>query len=127
VREDNHSLIMTRSVSEIDPRLRGLPGFLVMEFRAAPQTMTRLRHAPTTLAALNAELLPAGLNLEDAIRTRVTACAGVDADNVRHQSSRLAIVVAFPIAMPDGATADDLRAFISLDTIGQIGVACGLL
>ena len=127
MREDNQSLIITRPISEIGSRRRGFPGFLVMEFRAAPQTMTRFRHAPITLAALNVELLPASINLEAAIHARIMACAGVDPDNVRRQSSRLAIVVAFPVTMPDGETTDDLRAFISLDTVGQIGVAWGLL
>lgn len=127
LREDNRSLIITRRVGEVEPRLRGLASFLVMEFRAAPRSMTRLRHAPTTLAALNAELGPAGLNLEETIRARVMECAGVGPDDVRRQSSRLAIVVAFPIVLPDGGTTNDLRAFISLDTVGQMGVAWGLL
>ena len=89
--------------------------------------MTRLRHAPVTLAALDAELRPAGINLNDEIRNRLKAWAGIANDSVRRLSSRLAIVVAFPVTTPDGKTADDLRAFISLDTAGQIGVNWGVL
>jgi len=86
--------------------------------------MTRLRHAPVTLAALHTELLQADISLNDEIRTRLKAWAN---DSVRRLSFRLAIVVAFPIATPDGKTVDDLRAFISLDTAGQIGVKWGVL
>ena len=127
VRQDNPALIITRTIAETEPRRTGLPGFVVMQFRAQPQAMTRFRHAPVTLAALNAELQPAGINLNDEIRTRLKAWAGIANDSVRRLSSRLAIVVAFPVTMPDGKTADDMRAFITLDTAGQIGVKWGIL
>ena len=35
--------------------------------------------------------------------------------------------MAFPVTTPDGKITDDLRAFISLDTAGQIGVKWGVL
>jgi hypothetical protein len=127
VRPDNQSLIITRTVAETEPRRKGLPGFVVIGFRAQPQSMTRLRHAPVTLAALHAELQQAGIKLIDEIRTRLKAWAGIENDSVRRLSSRLAIVVAFPIATADGKTAYDLRAFISLEMAGQIGVKWGLL
>jgi hypothetical protein len=127
IRQDNPALILTRANTGEEPRRNGLPGFVVLEFRAQPQAMARLRHAPATLAALAAELQPAGINLSDEIRTRLKAWAGITPDSVRRLSSRLAIVVAFPVTMPDGKTTDDLRAFISLDTAGQIGVKWGLL
>jgi hypothetical protein len=127
VRPDNQALIITRTVAETEPRRKGLPGFVVIGFRAQPQSMTRFRHAPVTLAALHAELQPAGINVIDEIRTRLKAWAGIANDSVRRLSSRLAIVVAFPIATAGGRTTDDLRAFISLDTAGQIGVKWGVL
>jgi hypothetical protein len=127
VRQDNPALIITRTIAETEPLRKGLPGFVVMEFRAQPQTMTRFRHAPVTLAALNAELQPGGINLNDEIKARLRAWAGIANDSVRRLSSRLAIVVAFPVTTPDGKTTDDVRAFISLDTAGQIGVKWGVL
>jgi hypothetical protein len=89
--------------------------------------MTRLRHAPVTLAALNDELRQAGIRLDDEIRTRLKAWAGIANDSVRRLSSRIAIVVTFPVTAPDSTVTDDVRAFISLDTAGQIGVKWGLL
>ena len=127
IRPDNPALIITRVIADTESRRNGLPGIVVVAFRAQPQTMTRLRHAPVTLAALNAELQQAGINLNDEIRTRLKAWAGIANDSVRRLSSRLAIVVAFPVTTPDDKTTDDFRAFISLDTAGQIGVKWGVL
>ncbi|MGA8614362.1 MAG: ThiF family adenylyltransferase [Xanthobacteraceae bacterium] len=127
VRQDNPALIITRAIVQAEPRPKGLPGFVVTQFRAQPQAMTRFRHAPVTLAALHAELQQAGINLNDEIRTRLKNWAGIKNDSVRRLSSRLAIIVAFPVTAPDGKTVDDLRAFISLDTAGQIGVKWGVL
>ncbi len=127
VRPENRALIITQTVAEAEPRRKGLPGFVVIGFRAQPQSMTRLRHAPVTLAALHAELQRAGIDLIDEIKARLKAWAGIANDSVRRLSSRLAIVMAFPIATADGKTTDDLRAFISLETAGQIGVKWGLL
>ena len=127
VRQDNPALIITRAIADTEPRRKGLPGFVVLQFRAQPQSMTRLRHAPVTLAALDAELRPAGINLNDEIKIRLKAWAGIANDSVRRLASRLAIVVVFPVATPDGKITDDLRAFISLDTAGQIGVNWGVL
>ncbi len=127
VRQDNPATILTRPIAATEPHRKGLPGFIVIEFHAQPQSMTRLRHAPMTLAALHAELQQAGINLNEEIRTRLKAWAGIANDSVRRLSSRLAIVVAFPVATPDGKTTNDLRAFISIDTAGQIGVKWGAL
>jgi hypothetical protein len=89
--------------------------------------MTRLRHAPVTLAALAAELRQGGIDLDQEIRARLTTWAGIANDSVRRLSSRLAIVIGFPVTTPDGKTTNDLRAFISVDTAGQIGVNAGVL
>ena len=126
VRQDNPALIITRVVADTGPaatapRDRG---------GGAPCTGAvddALRHAPVTLAALNDELQQAGIRLDDEIRTRLKAWAGIANDSVRRLSSRIAIVVTFPVTAPDSKITDDVRAFISLDTAGQIGVKWGLL
>jgi hypothetical protein len=127
VRPDNPALIITRTVADMAPQFQGLPGFVVIAFRARPQSMTRFRHAPVTLTALHAELQQAGIDLNDEIRTCLRASAGIDDDSVRRLSSRLAIVVAFPVMTPDGGSTDHLRAFISIETAGQVGIKWGLL
>ena len=127
IRPDNPALIITRPLAGSEPTRNAAPGFVVVAFRSQPQTMTRLRHAPVTLTALADELQHAGINLHDEIKARLKAWAGIANDSIRRLSSRLAIVVAFPVTTPDGITTDDLRAFISFDTAGQIGVKRGVL
>jgi hypothetical protein len=127
IRPDNPALIITRTIGEVEPRPNGPAGIVVVALRAQPQSMTRLRHAPVTLAALGAELQQAGINLDDEIRTRLKDWAGIADDSVRRLSSRIAILVAFPVTVQDGKATDDLRAFISLDTAGEIGVKWGVL
>ncbi len=57
IRQDNPALIITRAIADTEPRRKGPPGFVVIQFHAQPQSMTRLRHAPVTLAALDADWL----------------------------------------------------------------------
>jgi hypothetical protein len=127
MRPDNPGLIMTRTASDAGKRHHNAPSFVVLAFRAQPQSMTRFRHAPVTLAALAGELERGGINLINEIKTHLKAWAGVANDNVRRLSSRLAIVIAFPVTTADGRTADDLRAFISLESAGDVGVKFGIL
>src|SRR5258708_38521755 len=55
VRQDNPALIITRAAAETAPRRQRLPGFVEIEFRAKPQSLTRFRRAPVTLAVRPAE------------------------------------------------------------------------
>lgn len=127
VRPDNPALIITRAVADVEQRRNSLPGIVVVALRAQPQSMTRLRHAPVTLAALDAELRQAGINLNDEIRSRLKAWAGIANDSVRRLSSRIAILVTFPVTTPGGTASDDVRAFISIEAAGEIGVKWGVL
>jgi hypothetical protein len=130
-RDDNPKLIITQPASPDDitqpasPDDMRAPAFTVLAFQAKPQAMARLRHAPTTFAALAAELDKCGVDLLSEIKTRLKDWAGFDRADVRRLSSRFAIVIAFPIA--EGIDAGDLRAFLTRDTAGEIGVALGAL
>lgn len=103
------------------------PQFVVVPLRAAPQGMQRLQHAPQTLDALAQQLHECGIDLSAELRARVIAWAGLDATAVRRLQARIALVVAFPIAGDDGRQADDLRAFVTHDSAGDVGVALGVL
>lgn len=89
--------------------------------------MARLRHAPDTLTALAAELEPHGIRLIDQLKSRLKTWKGLGPDHVRRLSTRLAIVVAFPIAVGERPGVNDVRAFLTYDTAGDIGVALGVL
>ena len=103
------------------------PQFVVVPLRAVPQGMQRLQHAPQTLDALAQQLQGCGINLGVELRARVTEWAGLDATAIRRLQARIALVVVFPVAAADGRLADDLRAFITHDSAGDVGVALGVL
>lgn len=127
LRPDNPNIVITRLVAEGEKIGNQQNGFVVIALRAQPQGMGSLRQAPVTLAALAKELQACGIDLIQEIRTRVTAWAGIQNDDLRRLSSRVAIIVAFPIAAQDGGTADDLRAFVTVDTAGEVGAALGMI
>jgi molybdopterin/thiamine biosynthesis adenylyltransferase len=103
------------------------PIFVVIPMRAAPQGMRRLQHAPQTLDVLAQQLHACGIDLAAELRKRVIEWAGVDSAAVRRLQARIALVIAFPVAGHDGRQADDLRAFVTHDTAGDLGIALGAL
>jgi len=127
VRQDNPNIIITRDLPEsgaADTR----PGrFVVLTFQAAPQAMTRLRRAPRTLDALARECERCGIDLLAQLRARVTSWAGLENDSLRRLSARLAIVIAFPIGAGSERSAQDLRAFVTHQTIGEVGSILGAI
>lgn len=124
IRPDNPGMIIT----QLEPSGRvEAPRFVVLSLRAAPQEMARLRHAPTSLAALADELAPRGIDILKELRSCVSKWAGFQNDNLRRLASRLAIVVAFPVQAGSDAPADDLRAFVTFESAGEIGVKLGTL
>lgn len=124
---DSPNIVVTRPVGK-GSRANGHPnGFVVIPLRASPQQTGRLRQSPATLAALAAEMGNCGVDLGKEIASRATAWAGLDSDDLRRLSSRIAIVIAFPVEGADGKTADDLRAFVTQATAGEVGAALGVI
>lgn len=126
VRSDNPRLVLTRPASEIAKGKPIQPAFTVVAFQLPPQCMTRLQHAPVTLAALAAQMQCCGIDLIGDLKARLKTWAGLERENVRRLASRLAIVIAFPVTTGH-RTATDLRAFITDDIAGDVGVALGVL
>jgi Prokaryotic E2 family A len=126
-RQDNPSIILTARVPAAGRARSQEARFLVLPFQAAPQGMTRLRHAPTTLAGLHTELERCGIDLIKELKERLTAWAGMKEDDLRRLSSRLVILVIFPVQEGGHRSVNDLRAFVTPDTAGEIGIALGAL
>lgn len=120
---DNPSHIIARPYTDAPP---DTPGFVVLSYQLPPQAMPRMRYAPTTLGKLNDELNKAGIDLFDDMRKRLRGWAGMDSENRRRLAERLVIVVQFPV-MNAGRTANDVRAFLTSETAGQVGEALGIL
>ncbi len=119
-------------ISEFPETPTGVPGnhggFVALRFRAAPQAISSLRHAPDTLTELADSVRPLGIDLLGQLRARLGEWAGFQADHLRRLSSNLAIIVAFPIEGHDREdTVDDLRAFMLPIPAGDVGVALGCL
>ena len=123
VRHDNEHFVIAREakVSQTPPT------FTLLVFQARPREMARLRHAPRTLAALAQDLEPCDIDLYSELKCRLKSWAGLDGVNIRRLSTRLAVVVVFPIVAGQHVTASDVRAFITVDTAGELGVALGTL
>lgn len=125
LRSENETIILTEFVRQ--DRAGPDPQFVVIPLRAAPQGMQRLQRAPQTLDQLGQQLQGCGIDLNAELRARVIAWAGLDAAAVRRLQARIALIVAFPVMGEDGRQADDLRAFITHDCAGDVGVAFGAL
>jgi hypothetical protein len=124
IRADNQNLIITLAANPTGQQ----PSWMtVLALQAQPQSMARLRHAPQTLVDLAAELEPLGIQLLDHLKKRLKAWHGLGAEHVRRLSTRLAIVVVFPVGMAGQPDMHDVRAFLTHATAGDIGVALGVL
>ncbi|WP_439543375.1 ThiF family adenylyltransferase [Hyphomicrobium sp.] len=124
VRPDNQRMIIT----QLEPTGQaGGPRFVVLSFHASPQAMGSLRQAPANLADLAVELDRCGIDLLKELRGAITGWAGSNNDNQRRLSSRLAIVVAFPVQGGGESATIDLKAFASFDTAGEIGAKLGVI
>ena len=124
MRPDNQRLIISAQVIAADSRQ---PAFSVLAYQAQPQAMARLRHAPDTLLALAAELQPRGIGLIDDLKARLRSWAGLGADHIRRLSVPLVIVVKFPVRLGERPGINDIRAFLTQETAGNVGVALGVL
>lgn len=125
LRKDNPSFIFTRPLTDADRGIVG-GGFVVLTYQLPPQAMTRLRHAPTTLSELADELSQRGIDLIADLQARLKTWGGLSKDELRRLEARLAIVVAIPVTAA-GNTANDLRAFVTHATAGEVGAALGVL
>jgi hypothetical protein len=101
-------------------------GFVVVSYQLPPQAMPRMRYAPTTLDGLYEELAKSDIDLFGDLKKRLRGWAGFDSNNKRRLAERLIVVVQFPLTS-GGRTANDVRAFLTEQTAGDIGVALGVL
>ncbi|WP_414898546.1 Mov34/MPN/PAD-1 family protein [Rhodovulum sp. YEN HP10] len=124
VRGDNKSIIITQLA---DLRRDDPPAFVVVPVSVAPQGMQRIQFAPQALNGLASQLSACGFDLVALLRQRLTSWAGLGNDAVRRLNARIAIVVAFPVSDEAGRTAHDLRAFVTHECAGEVGVALGAL
>lgn len=101
--------------------------FMVIALALQPRTMTRMRRAPSNLGSLFKELSARGVHLAEVLATRITALSA--AGSRSSFDTRIGLLLRMPIIGADGnptGQSDDV-AFLTLATLGDIGVALGLL
>lgn len=124
--EDNR-VVVTHDVARFSGKLPDTGRLLVTVHRAGERPMGSMKHAPATLGSLAHELSASGVDLAKALKQRMYDWAGLKGDDVRRLTSSLAIVVAFPVRGADGRIADDVKAFVTALSAGEVGVALGAL
>lgn len=112
---------------ELNGSLQG--AFVFVAFRVPPQAMRRMRCAPHELATLMRELGERGVDLAGELAMRISAWTAEGGNSQARLGSRLGIVLQMPIIALDGKTtgATDNVAFLTLATVGEIGMALGRL
>ena len=123
VREDNPFFLFTLEADTVDK----LPNVTVVTIQAQVQGQERIRHVPNSLSSLATELERCGINLYDELKTRLTNWAGIQDSEIRRLSTRLAIVITFSLVTERQDPVNDVRAFVTDQSAGEIGVALGVL
>ncbi|GJD33471.1 ThiF family adenylyltransferase [Methylobacterium aerolatum] len=102
---------------------------LPVAYTVPPERMTRLRRAPRDLGALARVLADRGVDIIHDLRERVMRWAGSEAKDHARLNGTLALIVSMPVVAPNGERPGllDLRVFITLKSVGEIGVALGVL
>jgi hypothetical protein len=104
-------------------------GIVLTAYAIPPQNMRRLRHVPTTLLELAAELTTHGIDLLADLARKIDGWAGIDKRDAFRLTSQLAVVLKVLVTDPTtGAVARiDNLAFVTEQSVGTIGVALGRL
>lgn len=117
------ALIITEPAA---PGERKRPGTVtVLRLRAQAQALTRMRHTPKSLAALAEELKRRGVDLLEDLKTHLLAWSS--GDMRPRLASLLVMVVEFPVIDEGGKEAIEYRAFVTLQSAGEIGEKLGVL
>ncbi|MBR1175384.1 ThiF family adenylyltransferase [Bradyrhizobium sp. KB893862 SZCCT0404] len=101
--------------------------FMVIALALEPRAMSRMRRAPGNLHSLMQELTARGVDLAEVLKARISAWS--TAGNHTNFETRIGLLLRMPIIGADGnptSESDDV-AFLTVATLGEIGVALGLL
>ncbi|MBL6651985.1 MAG: ThiF family adenylyltransferase [Reyranella sp.] len=122
IRPDNESLIIAEATSTAGMR----PGILtILQYRARRQKLSRIRHSPSTLAELAAELRDLDVNLLDDLKAQLRTWSGSNRNDTR-LSTLLVLLVTFPVLDEQGEESLNRRAFVSLESAGDVGEKLGV-
>lgn len=124
-----HPVIIAETYSPERHGSVSVGGIVMTSYAIPPQHMRRLRYVPTTLEGLAAELRGHGIDLVADLGARIDGWAGVQRRDAFRLASRLAVVLKVPVTDPASGetTRTDNLAFVTDQSLGEVGVAMGRL
>lgn len=125
VHAEDQAVITARPLAEFGGRVPDRGRLVVTTLRAREQQMMALRHAPSDLASLGRQLKSCGVDLVEVLHRLTREWAGLQGDDLRRLSSSVVIVVVFPVRSEDGSLAENICAFVTDQSAGEIGLQMG--
>lgn len=106
----------------------GTEPICIATYQVPPEHMRRIRHAPNNLGELKAMLEDRGINLYDDLRARFTKWLFEEESAEWRFKALFTIIVKMPIVSPSNEQqqGDDLRAFVTSESVGDIAVGLGV-
>lgn len=124
-----HPVIITETYSPDRHSAVSIGGIVMTTYAMPPQDMRRLRHVPTTLGELVRVLADHGIDVAADLGSKIDRWAGVQRRDVFRLTSRLAVALKVPMIDPatGAVTRTDNLAFVTDQSVGEVGVALGRL
>ncbi|MGU3557955.1 ThiF family adenylyltransferase [Methylobacterium radiotolerans] len=129
INESEDPEIITVLPVSVIPKEIKIGRILPIAYSVKPEKMRRLRRAPQDFMAISAMLAERDIDLVADLRKLIVEWAGAGAEDRPKMTGNLAIIVAMPVIGPDGTQPGmvDVRAFLTTATVGELGVALGVL
>jgi proteasome lid subunit RPN8/RPN11 len=103
--------------------------FSFLFYPVEPRAIAKMRHFPTSLAGLIRDLKRMGLDLIGDLLARASDWADQSKSDQFRLNSKLSVLVQIPVLKADSEKIErqDIYAFLTTATVGEIGVALGRL
>ncbi len=126
--DDDPDVLMVLPVDSM-PRSADASRIIPVAYTVPPERMTRMRRAPRDLQRSLRCFRTAAVAIIPDLQERVRRWAGSEAKDRARLNGALALIVAMPVVAPNGDLPGliDLRVFITQKTVGEVGVALGVL
>ena len=122
------SVLRVKRLSE-DIDINNMVGpICIAAYQVPPEHMRRIRYAPSNLGELKAMLDDRGINLYDDLSKRFARWFSEEKTVAWKFNAQFVIIVKMPIVSPknEQQQGDDLRAFVTLKSAGDIAVGLGV-
>lgn len=122
------TVFRVRRLSET-PNIHNMEGpICIVTYQVPPELMQRMRYIPNNLGQLREMLADRGIDLYGDLSARFKKWLPEGMSVAWRFNSQLAIIVKMPIVSPSNKQeqGDDLRAFVTMNSVGEIAVGLGV-